>query len=68
MRSTSWGNEHEGHESVGSDLATVPRHPDPLMVAALNIAELASGQLTATDAVVIELIEADETPAAVIIR
>jgi hypothetical protein len=38
------------------------------MVAALNIAELASGQHTATDAVVIELIEADETPAAVIIR
>jgi hypothetical protein len=32
------------------------------MVAALNIAELASGQLTATDAVVIELIEAEKPP------
>jgi hypothetical protein len=33
-----------------------------------KITELASGAITATDHLVIELIEADETPAAVIIR
>jgi hypothetical protein len=33
-----------------------------------KITELASGAITATDHIVIELVEADETPAAVIIR
>jgi hypothetical protein len=33
-----------------------------------HVTELATAQLTATDAVVIELIEADETPAVVLIR
>jgi hypothetical protein len=33
-----------------------------------QVTELASGQLTATDSVIIELIEPDATPAVVIIR
>jgi hypothetical protein len=33
-----------------------------------KVTELASGAITATDYLVIELIEADETPAAVIVR
>jgi hypothetical protein len=33
-----------------------------------NITELASGQLTGTQTIIVELIEADETPAAVIVR
>jgi hypothetical protein len=33
-----------------------------------KITELASGQITAVDTLTIELVEADETPAAVIIR
>ena len=32
-----------------------------------HVTQLASGQLTATDAVTIELIQADETPAVVIV-
>jgi hypothetical protein len=33
-----------------------------------KVTELASGQITAVDSIVVELIEADETPAVVIIR
>ncbi len=33
-----------------------------------QVTELASGQLTAVDAIVIELVQANKTPAAVIIR
>ena len=33
-----------------------------------KITELASGQLTATDHIIIELVEADETPAVIIVR
>jgi hypothetical protein len=33
-----------------------------------NVTELASGQITAVDSLTIELVEADETPAVVIIR
>jgi hypothetical protein len=33
-----------------------------------KVTELASGQITAVDQVVIELVEADETPAVIIIR
>jgi hypothetical protein len=33
-----------------------------------QVTELASGQLTATETITIELIEADQTPAVVIIR
>jgi hypothetical protein len=33
-----------------------------------NVTELASGQLTPTEAVTVELVEADETPAVVIVR
>jgi hypothetical protein len=33
-----------------------------------KIIELASGQITATDKLTIELVEADETPAVVIVR
>ena len=33
-----------------------------------KVTELASGQITAIDSITIELIEADETPAVVIIR
>jgi hypothetical protein len=33
-----------------------------------QVTELASGQITAVDAIVIELVQADETPAVVIIR
>jgi hypothetical protein len=33
-----------------------------------QVTELASGQITAVDAVVIELVQADETPAVVIVR
>jgi hypothetical protein len=33
-----------------------------------NITELASGQITAIDTITIELVQADETPAVVVIR
>jgi hypothetical protein len=33
-----------------------------------NVTELATGQLTATETITVELVEADETPAVVIIR
>jgi hypothetical protein len=33
-----------------------------------KITELASSQITATDSITIELVEADETPAAVLVR
>ena len=33
-----------------------------------KITELAKGQITATDTITIELVEADETPAVVIVR
>jgi hypothetical protein len=33
-----------------------------------NITELASGQLTSTESITVELIEPDETPAVVIVR
>lgn len=33
-----------------------------------NITQLASAQLTASDSVAVELVEADETPAVVIVR
>jgi hypothetical protein len=33
-----------------------------------KVTTLASGQITATDAITVELVEADETPAVVIVR
>jgi hypothetical protein len=33
-----------------------------------NVTELATGQLTATETITVELVEADETPAVVIVR
>jgi hypothetical protein len=41
---------------------------EPAVPPSSRITELASGAITATDAITIELVEADETPAVVIIR
>jgi hypothetical protein len=39
-----------------------------IQISHVQVAELAAGQITTVDAITIELVEADETPAVVIIR